>query len=144
MSDRTLEDAYGLLKTRLDQRLVAAIPSIPAKLLWEIPAKHLTRFGGDEGVLQVGEAEIVYGSADKNESRTWRYEDLENVSSAGPFQLSITTFERARSQYGSVKGFNFQLKQKLSEARYNDLWLRLNQRRGLKILSSYREEIVAK
>jgi len=144
MSDRTFEDAYSLLKTRLDQRLVAAIPSIPAKMLWEIPAKHLTRFGGDEGVLQVGETEIVYRSTNKNESRTWRYQDLENVSSAGPFQLSITTFERAKSQYGSVKGFNFQLKQKLSEARYNDLWLRLNRTKGLNILSSYREESGAK
>ena len=137
-SGRTLEDAYSLLKTRLDQRLVAAMPGIPARMLWEIPAKHLTRFGGDEGVLQVGETEIVYRSTDKKESRIWRYEDMENVSSAGPFQLSITTFERARSQYGSVKGFNFQLKQTLSETRYNDLWLRLNRTKGLNILSLYR------
>ena len=139
LSGRTLEDAYALLKTRLDQRLVAAIPDTPAKVLWELPVKHLTRFGGDEGVLQVGESEIVYKSTDDGASRTWRYEDVENVSTAGPFQLSITTFERAKSQYGSRKGFNFQLKQRLSEARYNDLWLRLNRAKGLNVLNSYRE-----
>lgn len=101
--------------------------------------KHLLRFGGDEGVLQGGPDAIVYKSADKAESRTWRYEDIENVSSAGPYQLSITTFERARLHYGNLKGFNFQLKQKLSEARYNDLWLQLNRTKGLNILNSYRE-----
>jgi hypothetical protein len=41
--------------------------------------------------------------------------------------------------YGSRKGFEFELKQRLEEARYNDLWLRLNQSKGLKILSSYRD-----
>ena len=137
--DKTFEDAYQLLRGRLDQRLVVAIPDLYLNTLWEIPVKHLLRFGGDEGVLQVGPDAIVYKSADKAESRTWRYEDIENFSSAGPFQLSITTFERARSHYGNLKGFNFQLKQKLSEARYNDLWFQLNRTKGLNILNSYRE-----
>jgi len=102
--------------------------------------KHLLRFGGDEGTLLVGTAEIVYKSARKEKSRTWRYEDIDNVSSSGPFQLTITTFERAKMHYGSLKGFNFELKQRLEEARYNDLWLRLHRAKGLKILESYRAE----
>ena len=65
--------------------------------------------------------------------------DIENISSAGPFELTITTFERAKTHYGDLKGFNFELKQRLEEARYNELWLRLNQSKGLKILDSYRE-----
>lgn len=138
-ADKTFEDAYQLLRGLLDQRLVVAIPDLFSNTLWEIPVKHLLRFGGDEGVLQGGPDAIVYKSADKAESRTWRYEDIENVSSAGPYQLSITTFERARLHYGNLKGFNFQLKQKLSEARYNDLWLQLNRTKGLNILNSYRE-----
>ena len=139
VSDKTLEDAYNLLKGRLDQRLVATIADSPIRVLWEIPVKHLHRFAGDEGVLQVGTEEIVYKSVKTNESRTWRYEDIENISTSGPFQLTITSFERARMHYGSRKGFEFQLKQRLEEARYNDLWLRLNQSKGLKILNSYRE-----
>jgi hypothetical protein len=138
-SDKTFEDAYRVLKGRLDQRFVAAIPDGISNALWEIPVKHLLRFSGDEGVLQVGPDEIVYKSDNKAESRTWRYQDIENVSSAGPFQLTITTFERAKTHYGDLKGFNFELKQRLEEGRYNDLWLRLNQSKGLKILNSYRE-----
>jgi len=138
VADKTFEDAYQLLKGRLDQRLVATIPDHLSNILWEIPVKHLLRFGGDEGVLQVGPDAIVYRSADKADSRTWRYEDIENIGSSGPFDLTITTFERAKTHYGNLKGFNFELKQRLDEARYNDLWLRLNQSKGLKILNSYR------
>lgn len=139
VSDKTFEDAYRVLKGRLDQRFVATIPDQISNALWAIPAKHLLRFGGDEGMLEVGPDEIVYKSANKAESRTWRYRDIENISSAGPFQLTITTFERAKTHYGNLKGFNFGLKQRLEEDRYNDLWLRLNQSKGLKILDSSRE-----
>jgi hypothetical protein len=137
-ADGSFEDAWQLLKGRLDQRLVGAIPDHLSTTLWQIPVKHLRRVRGDEGVLQVGPDTIVYQSADKAESRTWRYEDIENVSSSGPFELTITTFERAKTHYGNLKGFNFELKQRLEEARYNELWLRLNQSKGLQILNSYR------
>ena len=56
-----------------------------------------------------------------------------------PFQLTITTFERAKTHYGDLKGFNFQLKRPLDEGRYNELWLSLNRSKGLKILDSYRQ-----
>jgi hypothetical protein len=135
VTEDSFEDAYHVLRTRLDQRFVAAIADSPASTLWELPAKHLVRFGGDEGMLQVGTSEIVYKSANQGESRTWRYEDIDNISSSGPFELTITTFERARLDYGSRKQFNFELKQRLEEARYNDLWLRLNQSKGLKVLN---------
>ncbi len=52
--------------------------------------------------------------------------------------MTVTTFERAKTHYGDLKGFNFELKQRLDGDRYNDLWLRLNQSKGLKILTSYR------
>jgi hypothetical protein len=139
VSDKTFEDAYNMLKKRLDQRFVAAIPDSLSAALWEIPVKHLLRFGGDEGVLQIGTDEVVYNSLKQGESRSWRYQDIENISSSGPFQLTVTTFEHAKTHYGSLKGFNFQLKHRLEETRYNDLWLRLNQSKGLKIVTSYKE-----
>lgn len=138
VSDQTFEDAYNLLKNNLDQRLVAALTDRRQNVLWEIPVKHLLRFGGSEGVLQVCPDAVGYKSDKKNESRTWRYADIENISSSGPFELTITTYEQAKTHYGNLKGFNFQLKQLLEEARYNDLWLRVNQSKGLKILRSYR------
>jgi len=138
LADRTFEDAYPILKSLIDQRFVAAIPTRPGEVLWEIPVKHLLRFGGEEGVLRIGGGELVYSSDQKDASRTWRYEDIDNLSSSGPFQLTVTTFERAKTHYGSLKGFNFELKQRLDENRYNELWLRLNQDKGLKVLAAYR------
>lgn len=139
VSEKTFQDVYPLLKNRLDQRFVAALIERPASTIWEIPVKHLVRFGGNDGVLRVGTDSIVYSSEQKNASRIWRYEDIDNISSSGPFELTITTFERAKMDYGSRKQFNFQLKQRLAEARFNDLWLRLNQSKGLKVLTAYRE-----
>lgn len=140
VSDKTLQDVYPVLKNRLDQRFVAALAERPGSVLWEIPAKRLVRFGGDDGVLRVGTDSIVYSSEQKNASRTWRYEDIDNISSSGPFQLTITTFERAKMDYGSRKQFDFQLKQRLEEAKYNKLWVRLNESKGLKVLESYRNK----
>jgi hypothetical protein len=139
LDGKTPEGAYAYLKGRLDQRLVAEMPDRAASALWEIPVKRLLRFGGEQGVLQVSASEIVYKSAARDESRTWRYQDIDNISSSGPFQLTVTSFERAAMHYGDRKGFNFELRQPLDEARYNDLWLRLERARGLQILDSYRQ-----
>ena len=139
LSEATLEDAYRVLRASLDQRFVAALADTPAAVLWEIPVKHLGTISGDEGVLQVGPSEIVYESDKKGGSRTWRYEDIDNISNPGPFEFTITTFERAKFDYGSRKQFNFSLKRPLEEGRYNDLWLRLNQSKGLKVLTTYRQ-----
>ncbi len=138
VSDKTFGDAYLFLKSRLDQRFVAEIADAVTDVLWEVPVKHLLRFGGNEGVLQVSANEIVYNSPTKNASRTWRYQDIENISASGPFQLTVTTFERSKLHYGDLKWFNFELKSPLAEARYNGLWLRVNQSKGLKLLDAYR------
>src|SRR3974390_1968608 len=50
VSEKTFQEAYPFLEQRLDERFVAAIAERPADVLWEVPVKHLLRFGGDEGV----------------------------------------------------------------------------------------------
>ncbi|MEI9972300.1 MAG: hypothetical protein WDO73_09755 [Ignavibacteriota bacterium] len=64
IGDGTFEAAYAVLKNRLDQRFVSAIPDQVTSVLWEIPVKHLLPLwrrrgrdsgGSDEIVLQVGE-----------------------------------------------------------------------------------------
>lgn len=138
--DDDFSTVYRMLKERLDQRLVAALPDRSDDALWRIPAKHLLRFGGCHGTLTAAPEGLVFEADRKGESRTWRWQDIDNVSRTGPFQLTITTYERARSHYGSRKGFNFQLKEALSEARYNDLWRRVHAADDLPILQTEREE----
>jgi len=120
--------AYALLKDRLDQRFVAELADDGVQPMWEIPVKHLGRISGSEGLLIVGAARIVYQTGRKDDARTWRYGDIDNLSTSGPLNLTLTTFERARSHYGNRKDFNFQLKEPLDERKYDELWRRLNLR----------------
>jgi len=136
-SGESFNAAYELLKNRLDQRFVAALADREIGPLWDIPVKLLGRIQGSEGILEVGTDRIVYRTDAKDQSRTWRLEDIENISSAGPFQLTLTTYERAKSHYGNLRGFNFQLKRALNERQYNQLWRRVNQAKGLQVLRAY-------
>ena len=120
--------AYALLKDRLDQRFIAELADAGVRPMWEIPVKHLGRISESQGLLIVGETRIVYQTARKDDARTWRYEDISNISTSGPFNLTLTTFERAKSHYGNRKDFNFQLKEPLDQRKYDELWRRLNLR----------------
>ncbi len=136
---KSFEAAYAMLKDKLDMRFVAAMADPQPGSSWELPVKLLGSIKGSEGVLQVGPDRIVYKTDRRRKSRTWRYQDIENVSTSGPFQLTLTTHERAKTHYGSMKGFNFQLKQPLDEKRFESLWRRLNQDKGLQYLTSIEE-----
>jgi hypothetical protein len=116
-----VQELYALLRGRMDQRFVAKVGQASGLPSWSLPVKHLGPVIGSEGTLAFGADAIVYSTAARAESRTWRYSDIENISSSGPFQLTITTLE---------KGFNFQLEQPITEARYNQLWLQIEKKNG--------------
>jgi len=127
-------ELYALLKNRLDQRFVAALapdagqdPGLPA---WTFPVKHLGRIAGSEGTLTFGADSVIYSTPAKDDSRTWRYSDIDNISSSGPFQLTVTTFERDKYTFGGRKGFNFELQQPIAEAVYNEIWIAIERKNG--------------
>ena len=121
---------YALWKDRLDQRFVAELADRAVQPEWCIGVKHRSRRTTADGVLEFGRDRIVFASGRPDDSRTWRISDIDNISSSGPFELTIVTFEKARLDYGDRKQFNFQLKEALSEAGYNELWLRINRLNG--------------
>jgi hypothetical protein len=90
----------------------------------------LGRITGSEGTLSFGADAVTYSTAAQDDSRTWRYSDIDNISSSGPFQLTVTTFERDKYTFGDRKGFNFELKERLSEAVYNQIWMQLQRKNG--------------
>lgn len=110
---------FPVFRATLDRRFVAALADdIPAPL-WSIPVRR--------GELLVASDEVVYRTDLPEQSRTWRIADIDSVSSAGPFDLTVTTLERE---------FVFQLKRELLETEYNQLWHAVNRARGLRILGS--------
>ena len=115
------EELYAVLKDRMDQRFVAAVGQASGLPNWSLLVKHLRPIIGSEGLLSFTADAIVYSTPAQAASRTWRYSDIYNIASSGPFQLTITTLEKA---------FNFQLKQPITEARYNTLWLQIEKQNG--------------
>jgi hypothetical protein len=127
---------YLVFSRRFDQRFVAALANDQVKALWEVPAKLLHGTGGSHGAIVVGADHVVYQTESPEQSRTWRTKDIDMVSSSGPFDLTITTFELAGSNYAGHKDFHFVLKRPLADAEYDGLWRRVNQAKGLQILNS--------
>jgi hypothetical protein len=120
------------LERRLGRRFVSGVAR-EVKPLWEIRAKHLRRILGVEGTLVAAEDRIQFRAERPGESREWMFSDIDNISTSDPYQLTITTFERARGHYGDRKGFNFRLKEPLEAERYNRLWRRLEASKGLQL-----------
>jgi len=112
-----VETLYPQWRARLDQRFVAAVAEPSGQS--GIPAKLLSTIKGSEGLLTFAPDSVIYASP--RDSRTWRYSDIQFIGSSGPFELTITTFE---------KQFHFQLKQPMPEPRYNQLWLDIERRNG--------------
>ncbi|HWC96077.1 MAG TPA: hypothetical protein VG456_04995 [Candidatus Sulfopaludibacter sp.] len=114
---------YPVFSKRLDQRFVAALADDAVAPEWQIPAKLRK---GVQGALLVSTGLVVFRSDAAGESRTWRIGDIDSVTSDGRFDLMVTTRERE---------FHFELKQALPEARYQELWRRVNRAQGLEILN---------
>jgi hypothetical protein len=132
-------ELYPIFSQRLDQRFVAALADDQVKASWGAPAKLLRWKGGSQGNIVVGSDRVIFRADSPQQSRSWRIGDIDNVSSSGPFDLTITTFERAGTNYAGRKDFHFALKRPLAEAEYNALWAKVNQAKGLKILNTQPE-----
>ncbi len=119
------------LLARLGSRLVASEADSSFRPMWRIPAKLERAYGGSQGVLAVGEDRVVYRTEAADASRTWPMGDIENVSSSGPYDLTITTAERFGWRRGGGREARFQLKEPLDEGRYNKLWKAVQRTKGL-------------
>ena len=104
---------------KLDERFVDAAGQNSGMAGIKFPVKQLGLIKGTQGNLTFGESSVVFDAA--RNARTWRLKDIQFISSAGPFQLSIMTLE---------KQFDFQLKQAISESTYNQLWLDIERKNG--------------
>ena len=116
------EAIYALLAPRMDQRLVARVAVNEPAPVWTMPGKMLNGRYGSNGVLRVGARQIVFASTAG--SRTWRIQDVENVTSEGPFELTVS------SLHGDTR---IQLKERLEEERFSALWRRVAEANGLKV-----------
>ncbi len=88
--------------------------------VYALPVRHRHRWGGCNGELKIYDDKIIYESfEDAENSRLWRWPDLQSFGRSNRFKFEITTFE---PQIGGEKTFNFDLKEEMSEETYDFLW----------------------
>lgn len=88
--------------------------------LYVLPARHRHRWGGCNGELRIYEDKVIYESVeDKENSRLWRWSDIQSFGRSGRYKFEIVTFE---PQLGGEKTFNFDLKEELTGEAYDFVW----------------------
>lgn len=125
------EQIYNFLTSHTRRPIRASL--VPAEIGivgFDLPAKHLGIMKGNQGRLLFSAAMVVFKTDGEAASRTWRYDDLESISSAGPYDLTLTTYEQQRFHYASRRVYNFQLKEPLPRDVYDSLWRFVNEEKG--------------
>ena len=116
------------LQAKLKRPVVSALipPDIAPK--FTIPVKHLRGFGGTQGMLQISDEYIIYKTAAPKDSRIWRYGDISSVGTTGPYQIRLTSMDRAENESGGERNFVFSLKERLAPEAYDFVWEKINRR----------------
>ncbi len=114
------------LQAKLKRPLVSAVipPDLTAK--YTVPVKHLLGFGGTQGTLEIGDEYVIYRTDAPKDSRIWRYQDISSVGTTGPYQLRLTSMDRAENETGGERNFVFSLKERLAQETYDFIWWKIN------------------
>jgi hypothetical protein len=114
------------LQAKLRRPVVSALipPNIAPK--FTIPVKHLRGFSGTQGMLEICDEYIIYKTDVPKDSRIWRYRDISSVGTTGPYQLRLTSMDRAENESGGERNFVFSLKERLAPEVYDFIWWKIN------------------
>jgi hypothetical protein len=117
---------WAQLQAKLKRPLVSAVipPVITPK--YAVPVKHLLGFGGTQGRLEIGDEYVIYKTDAPKDSRMWRYQDISSVGTTGPYQLRLTSMDRADGETGAERNFVFDLKERLTTEAYDFIWWKIN------------------
>lgn len=128
--------AEAALRRLLGSRLVEALGVVREEadaVHWEVPAKRTGLLQGVEGTLAFTGEAIVFRAAKAGESRRWVLAEIETLAQTSRYSLTVTAPERALADQGGYRSFSFQLKQPLSEARYQELWRAVERAHGTRL-----------
>jgi hypothetical protein len=121
-------ELWTQLQSKLKRPVVSALipPGIASK--FTIPVKHLRGFGGTQGMLEISDDYIIYKTSTPKDSRIWRYRDISSVGTTGPYQMRLTSMDRAENESGGERNFVFSLKERLAPEAYDFIWEKINRR----------------
>src|SRR5262249_25495704 len=108
------------IATQLTERVAKparnGVPEPRSVALAEIPAHHRLWTGGSNGVLRLKASGIDYVTDGGQDSRSWRWADIETIANPNPYELRVT---------GYRESVEFDLKQPLARNLFERLWDRL-------------------
>lgn len=89
-------------------------PQPEASSIATLPVHHRTGFGGTKsnGILRFREDGIDYVTKSNKDSRSWRWTDIQTLTSSDPFHLTV---------FGYLETYSFDLKQPLQQRIYDRL-----------------------
>jgi len=114
------------LQAKLKRPVVSALIPPDTAPRFTIPVKHLLGFRGTQGTLEIGDQYVIYKTDVPKDSRIWRYEDISSVGTTGPYQLRLTSMDRAEGEFGGERNFVFSLKERLAPEAYDFIWWKIN------------------
>lgn len=97
----------------LDKPSRNRVPDPKAAAFGTIAAHHHTPRGGSNGVLRFHVEGVDYITSWSDDSRSWRWSDIEALSSLDPYHLVLS---------GRLETYSFQLKEPLSRDLFDRLW----------------------
>ena len=101
---------------RVEKPLRNWIPTAKTAALAEIPAHHRVWSGGSNGTLRLTQDGIDYITENGNDSRTWRWVDIQTVANPDPYEFRVMGYREI---------VDFDLKQPLPRALFEQIWDRL-------------------
>jgi hypothetical protein len=114
------------IQAKVKRPVVSAL--IPADIAskFTIAVKHLRGFRGTQGTLEISDQYIIYKTDASKDSRIWRYQDITSIGTTGPYQLRLTSMDRAEGEFGGDRNFVFSLKERLAPEAYDFIWWKIN------------------
>lgn len=79
---------------------------------FELSVKKDHAWGASRGTLVVGQDGVEYRTADKDDARSWSYEDIKQLQILSPTRISVLTYEdRGKLKLGADRTFRFEVAQ---------------------------------
>src|SRR5215813_5569007 len=85
------------------------LPVMAAAQSFEFPVERELLLRNHRGTLVITKDGIEYRTDQKNESRSWRYKDIQQIKIESPTVLEILTYEDQRRMLGRDRIFRFRL-----------------------------------
>lgn len=109
---------------RVERPIVTTVmPQYDGQPLFRVRVKHQRQGRGSEGTLLLYDRQLLYLTEREDDSRYWRFGDIDSVLRLDRFRLQVMVYEGGG---GDTRPFVFELKSDLPDGFYDTLWARVN------------------